>query len=327
MQPFLHLDASSFAPRHRLEALQSHLFEPLKLVELVAAQQPCGGMQWSYRAAHGQNASFGAFRGDPLQTRMLRNATPTVPESVVVTWVRSGQVVQEMPDGSQMQASTGSLVAFDAVHAARFHWAAVDDLFLILPRKALLESLGKASGPQFLALQHLPLAPFLIAQLTALEEHGERLSPMELEQMLQVAASTARTCLHTGIVGLPAEQMRHDDGQIDLGLYHATRHYMQRHLHRHDLRIEQIAAAVACSRARLYRIFAAYGSSIHAELRELRLQAARQRIEQTALPIGTLAWQCGFADASAFSRLFRARFGASPGEWRMQHRAPGRGSV
>ena len=36
--------------------------------------------------------------------------------------------------------------------------------------------------------------------------------------------------------------------------------------------------------------------------------------------LGALAWRCGFADPSAFSKLFRARFGLSPTEWRLHAR-------
>ena len=48
----------------------------------------------------------------------------------------------------------------------------------------------------------------------------------------------------------------------------------------------------------------------------LRLQRARRGIEQSArLHVGGLAWRCGFANPSDFSKLFRARFGLSPTEW------------
>ena len=56
-------------------------------------------------------------------------------------------------------------------------------------------------------------------------------------------------------------------------------------------------------------------------LREIRLQRARSLIEQSPrLNVGALAWRCGFADPSGFSKLFRTRFGLSPTEWRVHAR-------
>lgn len=51
-------------------------------------------------------------------------------------------------------------------------------------------------------------------------------------------------------------------------------------------------------------------------LREIRLQRARTQIERSErLHVGLVAWRCGFADQSGFSKLFKARFGITPSEW------------
>jgi methylphosphotriester-DNA--protein-cysteine methyltransferase len=34
--------------------------------------------------------------------------------------------------------------------------------------------------------------------------------------------------------------------------------------------------------------------------------------------LGTLAFECGYSDLSAFGKAFRRRFGMSPSEWRAQ---------
>jgi transcriptional regulator GlxA family with amidase domain len=59
-------------------------------------------------------------------------------------------------------------------------------------------------------------------------------------------------------------------------------------------------------------------------LRELRLQRAQSLIAQSPrLHVGALAWRCGFAGPSDFSKLFRARFGLSPTEWHQRARPAG----
>ena len=51
-------------------------------------------------------------------------------------------------------------------------------------------------------------------------------------------------------------------------------------------------------------------------LRDMRLLRAQGLLTQGGrLHVESLAWRCGFADASGFSKLFRARFGLSPTEW------------
>lgn len=45
---------------------------------------------------------------------------------------------------------------------------------------------------------------------------------------------------------------------------------------------------------------------------ERRLTEAKGFIESTDRPIGEIAQECGYLDASAFSRAFRRRFGESP---------------
>lgn len=46
---------------------------------------------------------------------------------------------------------------------------------------------------------------------------------------------------------------------------------------------------------------------------DLRLDAARRMVQQSALQISAIADTCGFGSGSAFARAFRARFGESPG--------------
>jgi len=55
--------------------------------------------------------------------------------------------------------------------------------------------------------------------------------------------------------------------------------------------------------------------------KELRLEAARRRLEVTGAAVKEIAARCGFDDALHFSREYRNRYGVSPVEWRCRHRA------
>ena len=63
------------------------------------------------------------------------------------------------------------------------------------------------------------------------------------------------------------------------------------------------------SRRRLYESFAMQGQTVMGVLRDIHLPRTQR------LNVGGLAWRCGFANPSDFSKLFRARFGLSPTEW------------
>ena len=82
---------------------------------------------------------------------------------------------------------------------------------------------------------------------------------------------------------------------------------------------ELIARQLRCSRAHLYRVFAAQGETVANYARELRLQRAHAlltRVNAAKQQIGDIAYSCGFEDPVHFTRLFRQRFGLTPSELR-----------
>jgi AraC-like DNA-binding protein len=75
-------------------------------------------------------------------------------------------------------------------------------------------------------------------------------------------------------------------------------------------------AAGAADRFQLARAFrAAYGTSPHAYLVQIRLLSARQQLARGDAPAGVAA-ACGFADQSHFGRWFRRAYGVTPAAYR-----------
>lgn len=96
----------------------------------------------------------------------------------------------------------------------------------------------------------------------------------------------------------------------------AALHFMAREAHRPALTAAEIARDAGCSRTRLYEVFSAQGETVMGVLRTLRLQRVRDLLEREGRQnVEALAWRCGFADRTSFSKLFKARFGAAPSEW------------
>lgn len=80
-----------------------------------------------------------------------------------------------------------------------------------------------------------------------------------------------------------------------------------------DLSVAVLCKKFYLSRTELYSLFKEYFGATPADfIKERRLQKACRLLEQTHLPIGTIAEQCGIPDYNYFSKQFKKMFGLSP---------------
>jgi AraC-like DNA-binding protein len=103
----------------------------------------------------------------------------------------------------------------------------------------------------------------------------------------------------------------------------SIRAFIRRNLHDPELTPRTIAAAHYISVSYLHRIFQqqTQGETVAAWIRGQRLEGARRDLADPALrttPIHTVAARWGLPRASDFTRAFRAAYGVSPREYRMQ---------
>jgi AraC-like DNA-binding protein len=94
-----------------------------------------------------------------------------------------------------------------------------------------------------------------------------------------------------------------------------VRQHVQTHWTDPGLDIEQIAAAMRCSKRHLHRAFDDEHCTLDRYIWKTRLMRAHQLLQTEVgrqQPIATLAVACGFRSASHFSRLFKSEFGESP---------------
>ncbi len=80
--------------------------------------------------------------------------------------------------------------------------------------------------------------------------------------------------------------------------------------------VEEICKRLYLSKSTLFRLLKSENSTFTEVLTSERLNAARQLLKNTALPIDQIAYQCGFASQSYFGKRFRCRFGMTPTEFR-----------
>lgn len=111
------------------------------------------------------------------------------------------------------------------------------------------------------------------------------------------------------------------------GRLHRVVDYIDDHL-AEPLTLEELAGVAAFSKYHFHRLFAAeQGETLFRYIRRLRLERAASAMlahrDRTVLEV---ALECGFENASAFSRAFREHFGVPATEWRRRGGIAGEGA-
>ena len=91
-----------------------------------------------------------------------------------------------------------------------------------------------------------------------------------------------------------------------------------------QLSIEQLADVVAVSRRTFSRTFAKEAHMTpSAFVEQVRVDFSRKLLEQTDLPLKTVAFRCGFRNANQMRVVFTRRLGTTPRAYRQRLRAEG----
>ncbi|MCE2438449.1 MAG: response regulator transcription factor [Candidatus Latescibacteria bacterium] len=84
-----------------------------------------------------------------------------------------------------------------------------------------------------------------------------------------------------------------------------------------ELRFEDVERHFRFSRTYGYRMFKQHlGESFSVRLRKIRLAKAEEALKNTTASVSEIAYQCGFASLSTFSKVFKAKFGRNPTTYR-----------
>ena len=106
------------------------------------------------------------------------------------------------------------------------------------------------------------------------------------------------------------------DPRVAAGLDFIALHYADPFLG-----VRDVAMAMGVGRRQAERLFAASGKGVRTHIEEARLAKARDLLRSTTTPVGDVAHLCGFSQETYFSRLFRARHGLSPTQWRARQQS------
>ncbi|MBV8169768.1 MAG: helix-turn-helix domain-containing protein, partial [Alphaproteobacteria bacterium] len=184
-----------------------------------------------------------------------------------------------------------------------------------LPRALLASALdGDLGTLHGRVLPQRRLTPLLAEHLRALATLAAAADETACGAALRMTTELAVTTLQLEF----GETLRRHATVAD-DLFAAACREIELHLGMPDLSPLVIAARLGCSRATLYRVFAKRELSVADHIRERRLARCRAAIEAStgsSETIADLAFGAGFENAVHFSRLFKARFGVSPSDYR-----------
>ena len=91
--------------------------------------------------------------------------------------------------------------------------------------------------------------------------------------------------------------------------------YMEKH-YREKLQLTDVAAMVYVSHWHLSKLLNATGKSFSETLNEIRIDKAKELMEDSSLHIADISEKVGFADTAHFSRVFKKHTGMSANEYR-----------
>src|SRR4030081_1261055 len=111
--------------------------------------------------------------------------------------------------------------------------------------------------------------------------------------------------------------LREADTAFDRGgaeaMYIRAQFFIREHLRDSELSIDQISAALGCTKRYLHMLFSDRGTTISDYIRHARLQNCRHELEtQAGKSVTDVAFSWGFSSSSHFSRVFREYFGVVP---------------
>ncbi len=185
---------------------------------------------------------------------------------------------------------------------------------LTMSRGLAREVLGAGIEPRAgLKFPSSGLARVLRHHLQATFDEADRMSLAERAAAAKAAKDMALALLQASHQGMA------DPERFAHGFHFAALDLIGRECGDPDLTPERIALALGCWRAALYRAFAAHGSSVAAALWQARLERARRMLsssEGIGFLIAEIAALSGFRDMPSFTRMFKRRYGMTPGDAR-----------
>lgn len=304
---FIRVSTRSLPARRRFDYWRS--FHYLIDIDVPKGNERTGFSADLLHYAGEDATSFGHVSNDDTVTRFANSNE----EFVLLSLTVSGSIELTTKDGASCVVTPASgLVVVDSTRHLETRSRGHEHVYLTLPRAAVPERTMTGIGATRDGVCFLPkggITGILTSHMMQIAKENERLSPGGAAAAVKAARDLALASLE--LAHSPAGVMQSD--RHDHALRIAAHRFIALHLADRGLTAERIAAALGCSRAHLYRVFARQGEPIGQVIRAARLERASDLIAANpGWPVERIAALCGFANASAFIRMFRRERGITP---------------
>jgi AraC-like DNA-binding protein len=213
--------------------------------------------------------------------------------------------------GREQQCAPGDVFIMDMAQPVRTYHDTMRSLTLTVPRHLVAAQVPQLEDAHLAVLKaHTPVAQLLRAHVQTLHAMTADLTLAQADSLVAPTVALAAAAVVARLGDTPV----HQDHALGLSLRMRADRVIARLLSQHELSVEQIAAAVPCSRSRLQALYQKEGGVMHFVQRQ-RLRAVARHLRaptQRHRTIGAIAYDLGFMNPSSFTRAFRAEFGLSP---------------
>jgi AraC family transcriptional regulator len=242
---------------------------------------------------------------------------PPVDDHTIVL-VTSGQSIIESDSGNRWRSARydrGQIGMTAPGRATRLRWRSISDeqirtTHVYLPGRLMKRVAGELwdrdrPWPDFLSDRDPVLEQMVLAVAAAATEGAPELYAETAAEFMAV-----HTLMRNG--GRPSPTApRNEDARVSKAIA-----FMRENL-RLRLSLADIAREAGLSAFHFVRVFkAATGETPHRHLTGLRVDAARRHLVKGELPIGEIAYLCGFASPAHLSTAFTRHAGMSPSAYR-----------
>jgi AraC-like DNA-binding protein len=215
----------------------------------------------------------------------------------------------------QLRLAPGSLYFVDSAEPVAFHQSHSHTVSIFLPRSKVESAVGDPKLIPVALQARTGIGAVLQSHMRMIITQAEHLTPEQRVVVISACVEMALTALQTAREGTA------DAERFAGGFYEAARNVIAHHCADPHLDPDAVAAALGCSRATLYRLFARQGESVASLIWNERLARARQMVASgryTGVALSEIAFLAGFTDQAGFNRMFKRHYGQTPGEARAQ---------
>jgi AraC-like DNA-binding protein len=213
-------------------------------------------------------------------------------------------------DGREAVISAGQFTIYDTTRPYELRF---DDSFsqtiLQMPRKFLQQRIGSFDALTATTFSSdRPLERLAYEFLLGISKTIDHVDPVTATRLLDQALDLVAMAFADRMQQRSPDQSSHRSA-----LLYRLKNYILTHLRDPELCIDQISAALGCTKRYLHMLFSDRGTTVGDYIWHARLQNCRHELETHAgKTVTDVAFSWGFSSSSHFSRVFRKYFGIVP---------------